>query len=461
MSNSTWASSFLDIPPPQGRKPLSLGVVLYLFLGLIPLLIQGSLLHPKFARWRILRWVRLALTPLNVYLGLKWPLEYVVTPIHRSGGFNFCLCIWGIQIMLKALLLGLMPGYMEGRCWIRDEAVFSPADKAYTVQAEQKDDFSWKEVARWTLKHTLSPRGIQYGWGLKSEPNQRTSREVVKRLFKVHILSLLSSGYSVACRDYGSPTNLLVALGFPRTRATTILAEGLASLSLPCFLLSWFDIGYSYITLNAYMISWLHREKKLPIPAWIMEWFDPRLYTIIFQSPHTVSSLNELWSKAWHQFLRADLIFFGARPAISLARKAGLSKTAQKISALFAVFILSGILHELYIISMVTSKTTFRTYLSLSPFPGTFFFFMIQPLGILLEPLIIPLIPKKLGGGTLWVWAFSLLVITPYRKTLMGEFGAIDGALPPFSKWPLYAFFIPGTVYDLFPSINRSLSLRA
>jgi hypothetical protein len=99
---------------------------------------------------------------------------------------------------------------------------------------------------------------------------------------------------------------------------------------------------------------------------------------------------------------------------------------------------------------MVTTKTSFSRYLSLNPFPGTLFYFMIQPFGILLEPLIIPLIPESLGGGTLWVWAFSLLVITPYRKTLMGEFGAIDDALPPLSKWPIYSFFIPGTLYNIF-----------
>jgi hypothetical protein len=75
---------------------------------------------------------------------------------------------------------------------------------------------------------------------------------------------------------------------------------------------------------------------------------EPRLYPAIFRSLHTFASLNKLRSKGWHQFLHANLIFFAARPAISLmARKARLSKTPQKIFSLFAVFILSGILHEL------------------------------------------------------------------------------------------------------------------
>ncbi|KAH9452557.1 hypothetical protein MJO28_008532 [Puccinia striiformis f. sp. tritici] len=437
----------MDYQSPDGRKPITLVAGLQLALCLIPILIQGSLLHPKFARWRILRWLRLALTPLNVYLGLKAPLEYVFTPLSGCGGYNFCLCIWGTQLALKAIQLGLVGGFMEGRCWTREEAALTASEKAYTIHAEPKQDYSWKEVAQWTLKHTLSPRGVQYGWGLKSELNHRTFGEVLKRWYKVHLLSLISTGYCVACRDYGSPTNVLVALGFPRTRATTILAEGLASLGLPAFLLAWFDIGYTGITLNAYLVSWLHREKGLPIPEWIMEWFDTRLYTPIFQSPHTVKSLNELWSKGWHQFLRADLVFFGARPVISLAKKAGLSKNAQKLCSLFAVFIMSGVLHEIYILSAISTKISLWKYLSANPFPGTMFFFVIQPIGILVEPYIIPLIPKIIGGGSVWVWAFSTVMITPYRKALMGPYGAIDQALPPISQWPIYSFLIPGTLY--------------
>ncbi|KAI9602864.1 hypothetical protein H4Q26_002171 [Puccinia striiformis f. sp. tritici PST-130] len=103
-----------------------------------PILIQGSLLHPKFARWRILRWLRLALTPLNVYLGLKAPLEYVFTPLSGCGGYNFCLCIWGTQLALKAIQLGLAGGFMEGRCWTREEAALTASEKAYTIHAEPK-----------------------------------------------------------------------------------------------------------------------------------------------------------------------------------------------------------------------------------------------------------------------------------------------------------------------------------
>jgi hypothetical protein len=101
------------------------------------------------------------------------------------------------------------------------------------------------------------------------------------------------------------------------------------------------------------------------------------------------------------------------------------------------------------VLSSVSTKTSLTSYLREHRFPGTFFFFMIQPVGILLEPLIIPWIPKFLGGGTLWVWLFSLLMITPYRKALLGPFGAIDQALPPLAQWPLYSFFVPGTLYRL------------
>lgn len=433
-----------DYPAEEARKA---GSLLLVFLA-IPIVFQGALLHPKFATWRILRWVRLGLTPFSVYLALKGPVEYCFYPINKRGGFNFSLCIWGIQAAMKSIQYGLIDNYFEGKMWIRKEAAVTVDDQSYTPESNQKTEYSWLEVARWSLRQTFSPRGLQFGWGLKQDLNDRPVLGVIKRLYKVHLLSLCATAFGVACRDLGSPTNVLLALKFPNTTATKIFAEMLYSFSFPAFLLSWFDLAYDYLTLFAYLITWIHRRRGLPV--WVMEWFDSRLYPNIFGSPHTVKSLGDLWSKAWHQFLRADLIFFGARPAIYLAKRIGLSKAGQKISSLFAVFFISGLLHEIYIYSTVTTKVSFERYLStLYPFPGAMFYFMIQPVGILLEQFFKPLIPSFIGGGAVWVWLFSLIVIIPYRNVLLSDIGILDESCPPLSQWPLYAFFIPGTLYRL------------
>lgn len=61
---------------------------------------------------------------------------------------------------------------------------------------------------------------------------------------------------------------------------------------------------------------------------------------------------------------------------------------------------------------------------------------MIHSFAMLIEPKIIPFIPKRLGGARLWLWTFFTLSTITFREQYMAR-GRIDVALRPLSKWSL------------------------
>lgn len=72
-------------------------------------------------------------------------------------------------------------------------------------------------------------------------------------------------------------------------------------------------------------------------------------------------------------------------------------------------------------------------------FPGSMFYFLMQPVGIILEPYIIPHIPRCLGGGWIWVFIFTLITATPFRKQWVHDFRLIDEAYSRMSECDLFS----------------------
>lgn len=73
---------------------------------------------------------------------------------------------------------------------------------------------------------------------------------------------------------------------------------------------------------------------------------------------------------------------------------------------------------------------------TITSFPGAAIFFMLQPLGVLIEPAIIPYIPKRIGGGKLWTFLFVLATTYPFREHYLGE-ARLSAPLRPLSQWSL------------------------
>ncbi|MBW0466406.1 hypothetical protein O181_006121 [Austropuccinia psidii MF-1] len=439
--NLSTTLTFSGPPPELYCKPVSYPLLSY---SVIPFLLQGSLLHPQFRNRRIFRWIRLALTPLNVYLNVIPLLEFCFLPASKRGSWNFCWGIWCTTLVMKSLEWGVSGGFFEGKYWTRKEVAIKGSKTAYVDGTPLPEHSTPAEILNWTLQQAAFPCGVQFGWGSKATLNTRRLRDVMKRMCLMHFVSLISTAFAVSCRDLGSPTNVLLALGFPSFPGLTLLAEAIASISFTSFLISWFDVSYTYFVLVVYGVKWLDERWKLPVL--IMEWFNPAFYPPAFSSPQTSASLRELWNKDWHQFLRRNLVLFGAQPAIWLAKRAGFQKTGQRVMSTFSVFLLSGILHEIYILTVYKGKGSFLGHASPKYFPGALFYFLSQPFGLLIEPHIIPRIPRYLGGGTLWVWLFSLATLIPYRKSLFEDSGFLDEAYPSLSRWKFYYFLIPGSV---------------
>jgi len=100
---------------------------------------------------------------------------------------------------------------------------------------------------------------------------------------------------------------------------------------------SWWILG-----INGYIFGWIFylavdcgSELTFLFPAL----FGLReLARPVFQNPIASSSLNEFWSKRWHQLLRDNFVICTYQP---------LSKTFGTGFGKFTVFLLSGILHDL------------------------------------------------------------------------------------------------------------------
>jgi len=127
----------------------------------------------------------------------------------------------------------------------------------------------------------------------------------------------------------------------------------------------------------------------------------------LFQEPLKSKSLREFWSRRWNlAFVEMNrLLFLGP-----LSRNFGVRK------GLFAVFLVSGLLHELAI-----------SYAALGAWGGPLLYFCLQGVVYLAEERIMRLAPMNEIAKRMWVFALvvlplPLLFTAPFRKTLVVPF---------------------------------------
>ncbi|KAH9816195.1 membrane bound O-acyl transferase family-domain-containing protein [Melampsora americana] len=417
-----------------------------LIVRLFPLWIQCSLLHLKFSKSSSLKSLRFLITPINIFLALSIPIDYCFLPRTKSGLLNLYLSVWSFHYATKALEWGLTSGHSAGKYWARPVSEYSLLKSDVGVgRPAEKDNDSWREVIVWTTEQFFSPRGLQYGWGLKIQPQASSVLRMLRRLFVVNLVMSASLAFLLLTREKGSPSNALAAIGIPEFKSKTILAEGLGTLSYGLFLISAIDTMFTQFHILCHVIHWL--AEFVPIPSFILRILNPTLAHPVFNSPHTVTSLGEFWGKGWHQLFRKSFLVCGALPASGLARKLGGGMKVQKICGLFGAFLVSGVMHE-YIIHGVAHKPHPSPHVYFKEFPSTFLYFLVQPIGIILEPFIIPHIPRRMGGGWTWVLLFTLLTATPFRKQYAENFRLIDDGFKPLGVWNLKTILIPGLLYN-------------
>lgn len=195
-----------------------------------------------------------------------------------------------------------------------------------------------------TFLSPRSPRGLQYGWGPKIHLKSLSALGALRRLFLVNLFMAISVAFLLLSREKGSPGNALSAIGVPDFLSTSIIAEGLGTLSFGVAALSAVDTMITQVHLLFHAVHWL--AKFVPIPSLILRVLNPAMTQPVFDSPHTATSLEWLWGQGWHQLFRRGYVICGALPLSILARKLGGGSRVQKICGLFGAFLMSGIMHE-------------------------------------------------------------------------------------------------------------------
>lgn len=421
-------------------RPLSYNIV----IRFLPLWIQCSLLHPRFAQSSAIRSIRLYLTPLNCFLAITTPTYYCFLPILESGFLNMTMAVSSFHFAAKSLEWGITGGYLEGRYYTRSELKPSLTPTTQVQSTIPVKPAGWREVAGWTTEQFFCLRGLQYGWGQKNKLKSPSLCAVILRLFFMNLINTSLLAFHLAVRDQGSPGKALEAIGIPAFRLRSFVAELLATLAFGFLLISGTEVGFCQLDLLGHVIHRL--GKYVRIPEWILRSTDPTLFPPVFDSPHTATSLGWFWGSGWHQLFRRDYLMCGGYPASRMARKLGGGEKAQKICKLFGSFFVSGLMHE-YVVHHFVSKSHPSPQIYFQEFPSSFAFFFVQPFGILLEPYIIPLIPRKMGGGWLWVLAFILMTATPFRNQYLQDYRLVDDGYKPLKQWNIWTVLIPGKVY--------------
>jgi hypothetical protein len=77
--------------------------------------------------------------------------------------------------------------------------------------------------------------------------------------------------------------------------------------------------------------------------------------------------------------------------------------------------------------------------------PASFLFFFVQSFGVILEPFIIPYIPKRLGGAKLWTTSFLFLTAPLFTRDICRPAGMFNQYRPP-QKWTWLDIVIPAPI---------------
>lgn len=416
-----------------------------IIIRFLPLWIQCALLHPRFTQSSSMRLIRLCLTPLNFLIAITTPDGHCFLPLMKRGVLNMALAVWSFHLAAKSLEWGMTGGYWEGEYWTRSisKPSSTPEDRVQSVVPMKT---GWSEIAGWTTEQFFCLRGLQYGWGQPIRVESPRLPAVLRRLFLMNLLNTSSLAFLLMVRDHKSPARALEAIGMPSSRTNNFLAESLTTLAFGFLLISGTDVSISQMNVQCHVIHWL--GKRVWIPEWILRSTDPTLAQPAFNSPYSATSLSWFWGKGWHQMFRRDFLVCGGYPASTMAKKLGGGLTAQRICGLFGSFFVSAVLHE-YVVHQFAPKSHPSPHIYFQEFPSSFAYFFIQPVGILFEPYIIPLIPRQIGGGWLWVLVFTLMTATPFRNQWISDFRLLDNGFKPLKDWNMWTFLIPGWTYDL------------
>ncbi|KAG0149403.1 hypothetical protein CROQUDRAFT_39943 [Cronartium quercuum f. sp. fusiforme G11] len=416
---------------------------------LVPLALlffQCSLLHPTLAHSKLAKRIRIGLTPINFILLVTLPLRYSFVP---SNNQNHMLKVGMALTLVNFAVRSLDWGLMNGPVYLRAPKTVNGVqrwdketmdDRSYQKGQEDEPFKAWK-VGLWSLLHLSSLRGLQFSWGPASAAKTGRPADLIRRMILLNLPLSLALAFNVLVRDspLGTPLSALLSIGIPHLPGLKLLSESLHTACFGIYLACSSDVRISLVTI---IVIFLHKlATRFQSSDLVLQFFDPVAYPPAFNSPHKVASVADFWAHGWHTMFKRNFVVAGGKPTVWIMKKLGASVRIQHLVGLFGIFTASAVIHE-YAPWAVSPPSHLRTSSFYTAFPGSFFFFIVQPLAILIEPYVIPLIPKRLGGGRLWTFLFLIITAYPFRVQYVSE-SRIHATVPPLSEWSWFYILSP------------------
>jgi len=417
------------------------------------MVIQCALLHPKFHGSLTARLMRLSLGPVIIGWALCYPSRVPVKPFQDRSIFPGSIAP---VMILKSCEWTFAEGPYHLRSLKFVKGVPMWEKEPAPLIAPEESESNWRDLVLWTLLQFSSFCGFRWSWGPASRGNERTFLQLVVELVRLQLMLLPCLAFVLYSQDWKAididPRRPLLALGVPSFVGLGLVASGMHSLSTMFVLRNTPQMLWIISVLPTYVLYPLSQRMLSPK---ISELLNPAGFPSLFGPIFEFSSLAHFWGKTWHQKLRRSFLFCGGKPAMSLAKRFGASESVQKNCGFIGVFAVSGLLHELpmYVLQREPHPYPRKLFRSL---PGSLLFFLMQSFGIILEPRIIPCIPKRLGGGKLWAAMFLLLTAPLFTRDIAQPGGLFSlHRMPQHWTWvdlllpPLFAAQVPPK-----PSIN-------
>lgn len=421
VSSSNWSVGFSG--ESLTVRPDSLLIEKITFYALTAL--QCGLLHPSLQHSSLARWLRLSLGPLNVCWWLCYPFRFATgasqADVDWVSGFLATSMVF--KVLEWTFTSG--PYHIRNLKHVNGEPVWEK--ETVPSQKPSSSKFCWSEFILWTGLAFTAQRGLRWSWGPTGKGNTNSFGKTLLEMARHQSIIFITFAFLVRSQDRSNyridPRSVLLELGVPSFPGLSLLAGCLHSTCCMFLISSAIEMMSYLLMVLTYLLYPL--AQTIGLPSSLCELLNPKSYPPQFTSIFDLSSLAQFWGKTWHQKLRRPFIFCGGQPARSLARAVGASTNVQKIFGVLGAFTISGLFHEypLYAFQRAPHphpRVLFKT------FPGSFLFFFVQSFGVILEPFIIPYIPKRLGGGRIWTASFLLLTAPMFTRDVCLPHGLLD-----------------------------------
>ncbi|KAA1085810.1 hypothetical protein PGT21_020434 [Puccinia graminis f. sp. tritici] len=405
------------------------------------MIVQCGLLHPKFEGSSSARLARLSLGPLIIGWWLPYPFRLPVLALQDRNIFPG---IMAAIMSFKSIEWTFASGPYHLRSLKSVDGVPVWEINSPGQLSLEKSQSGWGDLILWSGLLFTSQRGLRWSWGPEAKGNTNSFAKSFMELLRLQLVFLASLAFVLYSEDWTNYSvdsrGALLSLGVPSFRGLGLLAGALHSVCTMLALSCTFEIPHTIATLLSYLVYPMTRT--IGLPPQLAELVNPACFPPLFGSLFELSSLADFWGKSWHQKFRRHFLFCGGKPAKSLARVLGGSPKIQKACGLLGVFAVSGFLHEYPLYAFQREPHPYPREL-FTTLPGSFLFFFIQPLGILLEPFVIPYVPKKLGGAKLWTASFLLLTAPLFTRDACRPPGMFN-QFRPLEEWTWLEILLPG-----------------